>query len=562
MSRGQTLPEVLLAKAMREPDRVFARVTSDGEEHVIAFGELANRAGAYARALADCGVRAGDVVPIACPTSPEYLFTVLGGHLLGAALAPVPPPTVSKAEHVRYHAERLRVAAACVDSRIAVVPRSIAESLAPHLDGTGLQLLPVEGLAAERDAAFAPAPFDPDRTAIVQFSSGSTAEPKGVRIRFRNIDANAPIIAKRARMSAADSMLSFLPLFHDFGLFAGFLFPMLWDVPVWLYQTAEFVRRPSFWLKAMSRTRATMCLAPQFVYKIALHRVRDRDVEGVDLSSWRVSFNGGEPVHAATLREFNQRFEPYGLAPTTILPSYGMAEATLAIAIHPSGPPLVAQEVSRDALVADGVARPAEAGERTLELVSCGPPLDGIELAVLGEDDVEKREREVGEVAIRGESLASEYVLGRDERAPLLRGGWFRTGDLGYVAEGLVYVTGRAKDVIIRGGRNYFPQDIERLIEALDGVRLNGVVAFGVYDDERGEERIVAVVEYDTRDEATLGTLPERARKAVYDALEVTLDEVALRRKGWIPKTTSAKLQRARARRLYLEGAEVPSTMT
>jgi acyl-CoA synthetase (AMP-forming)/AMP-acid ligase II len=553
MSIEETLPARMLAKAARIPDRVFARVTSGGVEHEITFAELASQAGRYAASLASLGVRPGDVLPLAVPTTPEYLFTVMGAHLLGAAIAPLPPLTAVKEERVRFFAERLRVVAACVGARFAVATRADLDALGEHLGVEALVVLPVESLGSGTEFACEIAPFEPDRTAVVQFSSGSTAEPKGIRIRFRNIGANAPTIAARARMTEADSLLSFLPLFHDFGLFAGFLFPLIWDTPTFLFQTAEFVRRPSFWLKAMSRTRATMCLAPQFVYQVALHRTRDRDLEGVDLSAWRVSFNGGEPVHAATLREFNARFAPYGLSDTVVLPSYGMAEATLAIAIHPSGAPLVSEAVSRDALLEDGVARPADTGEPAVELVACGPPLDGMSLTVLDDDGAEKGEREVGEIAIHGESIASEYIVAHERTAPLVRDGWFRTGDLGYVADGLVFVTGRAKDLIIRAGRNYFPQDVERLIEPLAGVRLNGVVAFGWYDRERAEERIVAVVEADTRDTATLEALPERARRVVFDALEVTLDDVAVRPKGWIPKTTSAKLQRARARAMYLE---------
>jgi fatty-acyl-CoA synthase len=561
MRVDETLPRRLLQRADQCPDRVFARVVSAGTEQAITYGELADRAGAFALALAAAGATAGDVILIALPTSADYVVAAFGCHQLGAAIAPLPPLTSEKDEQVRFHAERLLHAAAQCGARIAVVPSATAAALSAALGHSTLELATVESLTFVRPGISWLGPFPPDRTAVVQFSSGSTAMPKGVRITFRNIEANAAAIAERARISDSDAMLSFLPLFHDFGLFGGIIYPFVWDIPTWVYPTEEFVRRPSFWLKALSRTRATMCPAPQFVYQVALHRIRDRDVEGCDLSAWRISYDGGEPVHAATLRAFNERFAPLGLAPTTILPSYGMAESTLAIAIHPTGSVFEAERVSREALVDLGIARPAAPGEPAVEVVSCGPPLEGIDLSILTAQGTEAREREVGEIAIRGESVAREYAVGPRETEPLERDGWFRTGDLGYLANGRLFVTGRVKDLIIRGGRNYFPQDIERTIEPLPGVRMNGVAAFGCYDEANGTERIVAAIELDTRDEAVTGTLPERARRAVYDALELTLDEVVLKRKGWIPKTTSGKLQRAKARSLYLSemGGDVSS---
>jgi acyl-CoA synthetase (AMP-forming)/AMP-acid ligase II len=555
MRAEETLPYRLLRRAETCPDRVFARVASDGTEQALTYGDLAERAGAFALALAAAGATVGDVVPIALPTSTDYVVAVFGCHRLGAAIAPLPPLTSEKDEQVRFHAERLLHAATRCGSRIAVVPSTAVAALSAAIDRSALELVTVESLTSVKPGVSWLGPFHPDRTAVVQFSSGSTSAPKGVRITFRNIEANAAAAARRARISDSDAMLSFLPFFHDFGLFGGIIYPFVWDIPTWLHPTEAFVRRPSFWLKALSRTRATMCPAPQFVYQVALHMIRDRDVEGCDLSAWRIAYDGGEPVHAATLRAFNERFAPLGLAPTTILPSYGMAEATLAVAIHPTGSVFESERVSRDGLVELGVARPAAPGEPAVEVVSCGPPLEGIDLSILTERGAEAREREVGEIAIRGESVAREYVVGPRETEPLERDGWFRTGDLGYLVNGRLFVTGRVKDVIIRGGRNYFPQDIERTIELLPGVRLNGVAAFGCYDEENGTEWIVAAIELDTLDESVTGTLPERARRAVYDALELTLDEVVLRRRGWIPKTTSGKLQRAKARSLYLSEA-------
>jgi acyl-CoA synthetase (AMP-forming)/AMP-acid ligase II len=555
MRPDETIPARLLVRAERSPDRVFANVGRTGDTDALTFAELADRAGAFALSLAALGVTADDVVPIALPTSTEYVVAVFGCHFLGAAIAPLPPLTSTKEEHVRLHTERLRGAAARCRSRVAVVTSSAAETLGSSIDPSTLELATVEALTSFSKGISWQGPFPPDRIAVVQFSSGSTAAPKGVRITFRNIKANAETIARRVGITERDSMLSFLPLFHDFGLFGGIIYPFMWDVPTWLFPTEEFIRRPSFWLKAMSFTRATMCPAPQFAYQVALHRIRDRDLEGVDLSAWRVAYNGGEPVHAATLRAFNDRFASLGLAPTTVLPSYGMAESTLAVAIHTPGSEFRTERISRDALSELGIARPDQRGTPAMEVVSCGPPLDGIEVSILTDEGTAAREREVGEIAIRGDSVARNYFVGPGELEPLERDGWFRTGDLGYLADGLLFVTGRVKDLIIRGGRNYFPQDIERAIEPLEGVRLNGVVAFGCYDDADGMERIIAVIEIDTLDQNVILALRDRARRAVFDTLEVTLDDVILKRKGWIPKTTSGKLQRAKARSLYLEAS-------
>ncbi len=550
------LPTLLLERALSAPDRVYSRVGRFGQEAELTNGMLYERASTYASALRDLGVRPADVVPIALPTSAQYVITVFAVQLLGAAIAPVAPPATLKPERVAAHAERLAAVAGACASSVAVVTEQTRELLEGCALLDGLVLVPVESLeSGSPHPLTSMEPVDDNATALVQFSSGSTASPTGARIRYRNIAANAAMIGARVNLAAGDSVLSFLPLFHDFGLFAGVLLPFFWGIPVWLYDTAEFIRRPSFWFRALSRTRATTCPAPQFVYEVALHRVRDRDIEGVDLSAWRISYNGGEPIHASTLRAFNERFERYGLSPATVLPSYGMAEGTLAMAIQPAGLPFESDVVSRDALVREGLALPCEATEPSLEFVSCGRPLDGVVLEIVDDEGHAVEERRVGEIVLAGPSIADEYLLGLGRQQELAGpDGRFRTGDLGYLADGRVFVTGRIKDLIIRGGENFYPQDIERIIERLPGARLNGVVAFGYKDEETGRELVAAVVERDGADSELFESLPERARLEVFNALGLQLDDVVLVDRGWVPKTTSAKLQRTRARAMFLEG--------
>jgi fatty-acyl-CoA synthase len=391
----------------------------------------------------------------------------------------------------------------------------------------------------------------PEDLCFLQFTSGSTSLPKGVMVTHRNVVANglAFLGPQGAKRFDDDVALTWLPLFHDMGLIGFVLGTMMADVPTVLLPTESFARRPTMWMQAMSDYRASITFAPSFAYALVTKRSRDKDLESLDLSRVRVAGCGAEPISAKVMREFVARFAPAGLPAEAMLPGYGMAEATLAITFHQQGEKLVTDRVAARSL-REGKALPAPADSTdTIELVSCGVPFPGHELAIIDEHGTRLPERAVGEIVTRGPSVTGGYFENEAATASTFRDGFLHSGDLGYVADGNLYVCGRIKDLVIIRGANYYPQDIEWAVAEVPGVRRDNVVAFSVV--RGGEESLVVAAEASSSDAAEL----RRAIAArVNEACGVQPSHVAIVRVGSLPKTSSGKIQRRRAKQLHEEG--------
>ncbi len=349
-----------------------------------------------------------------------------------------------------------------------------------------------------------------------------------------------------------DRGVSWLPLFHDMGLIGFVLAPIHHEVPVTFMSPLSFLKRPVIWLEYLSKHRGTITYGPNFSYAIATKRIRDRDLEGIDLSSVRIAGCGAEPIQAETLRAFAERFGAYGFRQSAFVPSYGMAENTLAIAFSTGIPTDV---VDSDTLWADGEAKPPETDDaESLEIVGCGKAFPGHGIRIV---DTETRdvlpERRVGEIQISGPSMMKEYFENPDKTAETIRDGWLSTGDLGYLADEQIFICGRAKDVIIVNGKNYYPQDLEWAAGAVDGVRTGNAIAFASHREGLGREAVVVVAE--TKEKGGFDDIASRVKKAVYDATGLMVDEVKVVPAGTIPKTSSGKVQRRKARELYEEDA-------
>jgi fatty-acyl-CoA synthase len=364
------------------------------------------------------------------------------------------------------------------------------------------------------------------------------------------------------RSGPEDRGLSWLPLYHDMGLIGFVVAPLFTRVGVVFLPTSLFVRRPASWLQLASKHRATITFAPNFAFALATKSIQPRHMEGWDLSSLRVTGSGAEPISAATLRGFADRFAPVGFNPRSFLPAYGMAEATLAVSFSPLGRDLVTDRVDPVALK-EGLARPSEEPS-ALELVGCGQALPGYEVAVRGEEGRSLPERAVGELFVRGPSVAAGYVGDEAATQATFDAGWLRTGDLGYLADGELYICGRKKDLIILNGRNYYPQDIEALVGAVDGVRDAQAAAFT--RSAAGsvvEDRLVVVAET-ARGAEHHEVIRKGIAAQVQEALGLVVHEIVLIRRGTLPKTSSGKVRRAETRsRLesdQLELAGAPET--
>ena len=541
----------LLARGGRRPDGGLRFLARDETSTWVGWGEVRERALAVAGGLQALGVAPGERVALVFPTGPEFFSAFFGTLAAGAVPVPLYPPVRlgRLEEYVERTARMLEVAGArlvLADRRIKAVLGEVVARARPRLGCRTLAALPEER------------PDSPQITesdlALVQFSSGTTVEPKAVALSHRAVLAQVRSLGSflGGTSEARDSGASWLPLYHDMGLI-GCVFPALHlDTSLTLVRPEHFVARPALWLRAVSRYRATVSPAPNFGYALCTTRIRDAEMEGVDLSSWRLALNGAEPVAPPVLRAFAERFARWGFRPEALTPVYGLSEAALAVTFSALDRPYASRRLERDALAREGRAVDDPEG---LELVSVGRPVPGFRLRVRDKTGRDLPERRVGRLWIAGESLMDGYLDDPAATAAVLRDGWLDTGDLGFLADGELYLTGRAKDVILLRGRNYAPEPIEHALEGVPGARTGCAVAVSWLPEGAPGEVLGILVERRrgaTADE--LAALPEACRAAVLRATGLAAEEVVVLPPGTLPRTSSGKLRRGEALRLHLAG--------
>ena len=554
----RTLPEVLAWHAERHPERRHVLFEpGDGTSEELTYGGLRRRARAAAAALREQGLAPGETVALMLPTGLEYFACFLGIQLAGGVPVPIyPPARPSQLEdHLRRQAAILRTAG-CVALVAAPEVMPLARLLRAMLPALREVVTPAR-LAAAGDAAAA-APLPPvaeGDVAFLQFTSGSTGDPKGVVLTHANLLANLRAIGQGIELLPEDVVVSWLPLYHDMGLIGTWMGSLYYGLPLVLLPPTSFLARPVRWLQAISRHRATLSAAPNFAYELCVRKIDDGELAGLDLAGWRLALNGAEPVSPETLRRFAERFAPLGFRETAMKAVYGLAECSLALCFPAAGAPRI-DAVARAPFARDGRALPAAAGDpRPLRFVSCGVPLPGHEVRIVGRDGRELPERREGRLEFRAPSATSGYFGNPAATARLLRGGgWLDSGDLAYVAGGEVFVTGRVKDVILIAGRNLYPQELEEAVGELPGARKGCVAAFGRPDPAAGTEQLVVVAETRESEEPARERLREAIHRTTVDLLGTPPDDVVLAPPGTVPKTSSGKLRRAAARELYLRG--------
>lgn len=535
----------------------FTYYTAKGEvSEVLPYSRLAPDAAVVAARLAALGLERGDRVAILAETDADFARAFCGALLAGLAPAPLPLPVAFGAREA--YSDQIRRIVAVAGARAVIAGAEfgdwVAEAMAevPLVYCGGLADLPPPDVTPEDRAP------EPDDLAYLQFSSGTTGSPKGIAVTHRSMMANLHAIAAHGlKLREGDRGVSWLPLYHDMGLVGCFLTPIATQFSADYIQTKDFIRRPLLWLELIARNRATVTFGPTLGYDLALRRAKGVAPEGLDLSSWRVAGIGADMVKAPVIRAFGECFSAAGFDPSAFTPSYGMAETTLALSFAPLGQGLRTERLSLDALEREMLARPAAAGEKARDFALCGPALPGHAIEVRGEDSAALPEGRVGRIFAGGPSLMREYFGDPATTAATLYGGWLDTGDLGYLRDGQVVITGRAKDLMIVNGRNIWPQDLEWTVERLvEHVREGGAAAFSVTPDDSGaklEEEIVVVAECRLRDAAEREALRAEIHGAVREAHGVEA-KVALAKNGALPSTSSGKLSRAKARLMYLDG--------
>jgi len=545
----RTLPEALADAAASRQGYTFA---VNGLEVTRSYAELRDTSLGIAGALRRAGLERGDLVAIVVADAEQFLTTLFGASMAGVVPASLyPPVAVSDLDsYFEITAITLRISGA----RAVVTSPSLVDGFRRLRDAC-----PDLALVLSRDDLVA-SRLEPsdlpslDDIAFVQFTSGSTSSPKGVALSHRNLCANVDAINGPSGLATTerDAGVSWLPLYHDMGLVGMALGALYSKRPSVFLTTQAFVKRPAEWLRAISRHRATISFAPNFAYDLCVRRVKARDVEGLDLSCWRVAGCGAEPIQAGTLAAFAEKFAPVGFRQTSFLPSYGLAEHVLAATFPPRSRDVRTECAATQALSERQVAVSPRAGERGVtELVSCGVPLPDHALRIVDADGREIGERHVGEITLAGPSVMLGYYRDEELTAATIRDGWLHTGDLGYLSDGELFVCGRVKDLIIVNGRKYHPQDFEWGVDALPGVRRGRVVAFGTTDADK-HDRVVIVAE--PNGTVSADVLVDSVRRRIAELHGVYVDDIVLVPSGTVARTTSGKVQRAATKARYERG--------
>jgi fatty-acyl-CoA synthase len=535
-------------------------------EPFFTHGGIERASARFGGALQALGAKKGDRVALILPDNADFVFAFLGAIRAGVIPVPIYPPTglgklAGYLENTLHIVEKSGASILLTNSDIKLMLGTI-QAKAPELT----RVVAVEGVRSSREE-LRPVKTSLDDIAFLQFTSGSTSRPKGVVLTHGNLAANVQAIMERGLgiRDGIDSGVSWLPLYHDMGLIGFVIAPLYHKNNITFLPPLLFLKRPARWLETISRHRGNISFGPNFAYALCVKRIKESELSGIDLSSWRVAGCGAEPIRAENLRAFAKKFEPYGFSEKAFVCCYGMAESTLAISFSKINTGIQTDRVRGEALWAEGKAAPAVDGaEGAAEIVQCGGPFEDHDVRAFAQDDESSAtplgEREVGELRLRGPSVMRGYYNEPELTREAFAGGWLKTGDLGYIADGNVHICGRSKEVIIVNGRNYYPQDLEWEASRVEGVRKGNVIAFGTMKPHNDRERVIIVFETSARSEDEKQTLKGEVRRVVQQALGLTVDDVVPVASGVLPKTSSGKLQRAATRSLYEAGGLLDRT--
>jgi 1-acyl-sn-glycerol-3-phosphate acyltransferase len=552
---ARTLVDVLRWHAERAPDRTHIYLRQeDGTEATITYGQLLRASIAVAAGLKESGVAPAEPVVLMLRSEAAFFSAFMGTLLAGGIPVPIYPPLrVDRlADYARRQQAIVNNAGARVLMTFAQVERlaTLIRTYVPAFE----TITTVDRLSDRQAEAHyrMAAANDP---ALIQYTSGSTGNPKGVVLSHSNLLANIRAIGDGLAVRPGDVCASWLPLYHDMGLIGAWLASMYFGVPVSIMSPLAFLARPARWLWAIHSHGATVSPAPNFAFDLVARKVTDNEIEGLDLSTWRLALNGSEAVSPDTIERFTRRFEPYGFRPQAMRPVYGLAEASVGLTISLPGELPRVDRIAREPFERAREVQRASADEsRPLRFVSSGRPLSGHEVRIVDVFGELLGDRREGRIQFRGPSVTRGYYKNTEATAAVLRDGWMDSGDLGYWADGNLFVTGRDKDTIIQGGRNVSAHEVEDAVAAVEGIRKGSVAAFGVHDPSLGTERLVVVAE--SREQVPANR--ERLRKAVLEQVAVALgvppDVVVIARPGAVLKTSSGKIRRHATRDAYVTG--------
>ena len=564
MEFKRTFPEQLKILYLEFSHQVGVYLQFSGREDVpLTYEQLLRGASAYARTLEREGIQPGEVTVLILQHGEELIYSFWGAILHGA-LPAIMPFLTEKLSPERYRADLAALISVTKPAAIITYPEFEAEVRAALQEGNGVRsVIVTDRIEAQSDIdfdSFKGCQRKPEEIVLLQHSSGTTGLQKGVALSHRAVFNQLRSYGTTLAVTKQDVIVSWLPLYHDMGLIAGFLMPILSGIPLVIMSPFDWVRAPYKLLQSISTYHGTLTWLPNFAYNFCSQKIRDRHIEGVDLSSLRAVINCSEPVRWESHLAFYERFKGYGLKFEALQTSYAMAETVFGVTQSQLGSLPVVEEIDRESFMVQRVAKSPIDGRPSMKMMSSGRPLENVRIKVLDERGNRVPERVIGELALQSDCMLTGYFNRPDLTEKAFRDGWYLTGDYGYISNGEVFVSGRKKDMIIVGGKNIYPQDLESLTYEVPGVHAGRSVAFGMFDEAQGTEEVVIIAEGDSDDAGEQQKLADAIRLHVTKNSAIALRHVRVVGPKWILKTSSGKTARSANKEKFLQelGGENP----
>jgi acyl-CoA synthetase (AMP-forming)/AMP-acid ligase II len=553
-----TFSDLLRTHYETTPDRVSVIVLHGGQpDRPVSYRELIQGASGYVKTYAKNGIQPGDVVLLILQHGTDLLYAYYGAILHGA-IPSIMPFLTEKLLPERYRADLAALVSVTQPTAIVTYRDFEAEirtALRPGEDSVKALIVSdkVEEACLPDFDSFGGLRRKPEDIVLLQHSSGTTGLQKGVALSHKAVINQLTDYGNAIHMRDSDVFISWLPLYHDMGLIACWLMPILMGYPLVIMSPFEWIRAPYRLLQAVSRYKGTLSWLPNFAYNFCAQKIRDRDLEGVDLSSWRAISNCSEPMRWESQNAFQERFRSLGLRSDAMTTCYAMAENVFAVTQGGIDGPAVFEDIDKDSLQIEKVARPSDAGKPTIRMLGAGKSIPNTSVCILDSKGYSLPDRHVGEIALKSNCMLIGYYHRPDATERAFINGWYLTGDYGYLVQGELYITGRKKDLIIVGGKNIFPQDLELLAYEVPGVHAGRASAFGVFNETTGTEDVVLVAEVETSDQLEQQKIADGIRAAITRGSAVALRYVHLVGKLWLVKTSSGKTARSANRDKFLK---------
>ncbi|MEK6753217.1 MAG: AMP-binding protein [Chloroflexota bacterium] len=565
-----TLPNLLQRSYQEVPDKTSIILQHAGQPDTsLTYRDLIHGANRFTLTYAREGIKPGEVIILILQHGEDLIYAFWGAILHGA-IPSIMPFLTEKLAPEKYRADLTSLISITKPTAIVTYPEFEAEVRSALVEGDSVRhVILTSQIEAKTEPDFNSLQgfnASPKDIAVLQHSSGTTGLQKGVALSHRAVLNQLEAYGKTIRLDpASDIIVSWLPLYHDMGFIACFLLPVLLRIPLVNMSPFDWVRAPYRLMQSVSQYKGTLTWLPNFAYNFCAHKIRERNLEGVNLSSWRAIINCSEPVHVESHDLFFEKFSAYGLAKSALQTCYAMAENVFAVTQSPlDGIPAV-DEIDRETFMTQRLATPPIAGQPSMKMTSSGHPLPNTKVRVVDADLNDLPNRSVGEIAMQSDCMLTEYFnrpdatesaiknlpaqggvpAAEDGSGSVVKNGWYLTGDYGYIADGELYVSGRKKDLIIVGGKNVYPQDLESLASEVPGVHAGRTVAFGMYDEEEGTEEVVIIAEADSKDPAEQQAIADAIRKHVTKSSAIALRHVKVVDDKWIIKTSSGKTARS-----------------